>query len=374
MSESLRDQLTAALDKVESTTAPAEPVETPSEIVQETSTAETPAEPAKAGRTAGRARDEAGRLLPGAVKKDEQAVEKTPVLATQATPAAVPARPSLNRPSSWKKEYWPLWEKLTKGEALSADEAYKLAEYNLQRENDAAKGVSTYKTEFDRLKPWDDAVAPHRQLFQQHGIDPVQQFSKYVEIHKGLALGDPQQKLGMLMRIAQDYQIPLQQLFVQGQDGRVHFNPQVQAAQVQQPAQQQQQSDPRSVFREMLMEERANQDIEVMKADTNKYPHFEAVRQTMLGLLQGGLAQDLSSAYEAAIRLPQHSEIFEELQQQKRTQDEAERKAQEAKRVAAARANHVSPRTATPSAAPTGGKKGLRSSYEDALQEIDGRV
>jgi len=72
------------------------------------------------GRTAGRPRDEKGRLLPGKPVKDtapdtekiaaptEQPVAQTPT----ATPAAVPQVPAIPRPASWKKEHWDSWNKI----------------------------------------------------------------------------------------------------------------------------------------------------------------------------------------------------------------------------------------------------------------------
>ena len=52
--------------------------------------------------------------------------------------------PSVARPTTWKKEYLPIWDKLTAGEQLTPDEALKLAEYTgVQRESEYKKGVST---------------------------------------------------------------------------------------------------------------------------------------------------------------------------------------------------------------------------------------
>jgi hypothetical protein len=269
-----------------------------------------------------------------------------------------------------------VWDKLNKGEALSAQEARQLAEYTGQREGEYAKGVSTYKTEWERAKPMMDAVAPHMPMFQQYGIDPAQQFSKYVEIHKSLALGTPEQKLSTLLGVAQDYNIPLANLFVQGQDGKVYFNPQVQR---QQPAPQQQhapqQHDVKKLVQEALNEQMTQKEIERMKADTKNYPHFEAVKGTMSGLLQAGLADDLSSAYDAALKHPRHSDLYEAQQQQQREVDEKE-KAEAARKVAdAARRNAVSPRTSTPQGATAGAKKGLRATLEDAVEtHTAGRV
>ena len=62
---------------------------------------------------------------------------------------------AMPRPSTWKKEYLPIWDKLTTGQQLTNDEAIKLAEYSNQRESEYKKGVSAYKAEADYAKRHD---------------------------------------------------------------------------------------------------------------------------------------------------------------------------------------------------------------------------
>ena len=71
---------------------------------------------------------------------------------------AIEAKPALNRPTTWKKEYLPIWDKLTAGQQLSFEEAFKLAEYTNQREAEYKKGVSTYRQEAERAKQLEEAV------------------------------------------------------------------------------------------------------------------------------------------------------------------------------------------------------------------------
>lgn len=348
----LRETLSAELDKVEAQQ------ETPQQVEQPNETPEQKAE---------RLRDEKGRFAPGGVapKSDQgsvgkdagdiQAQTKQPVNAGEQ-----PSKPRPARPSSWKKDYWDHWEKLDPN----------LAEYLSQREQEYAKGVSTYKQEWDRAKPIIEAMAQFQPILQQHNIDPSQWISNLGNAHYKLAMGKPEEKLAMFARLAQDYQVPLQGLFTQGQDGQIYFN--------QQLAQQQQQQQPdiRSVVQQMLIEQSTQQEVERARTDKENYPHLEQVRNTMAGLLQSGLAEDLKSAYESAIRLPQHSDIWEALQQQQRQQDEAKRAEDQKKRVSQARANAFSPKSATPSdSGKTSGKQGLRATIESAADEVlGGRV
>jgi len=365
MAESLRDQLEANYDKIVSDTpseTPQPPVETPAETPA--SEASTPVEqpktdPEKPGRTAGRSRDESGRLLPGPAKKPE--VQPATAVAAQPVQPEVKRPP---RPSSWKKDYWDHWEKLDP----------KLAEYIHQRESEYAKGVSTYKGEWENAKPLLDVVQSHSDVIQQTGLQPAQWVNELGTAHRLLTQGNPEQKLNTVLQIAINNGVDLrklgERLFVRGDDGQLYLNQNLRSAPQQPQAQQPQ--DVSKTVRTILAEERANQEIAQMKSDAEKYPHFEAVRLTMLGLLQGGLAQDLPSAYEASIRLPQHSDIWDSIQEQKRTQEESERKAKEQARVASAKAAAVSPRGATPTSTPASGKKGLRSTIEDAVESVVG--
>lgn len=349
MSESLRDQLSKAYDTVAEAEAPAEP-SAPVPAAQ--APAEAPIEAEKPGRTAGRERDEKGRLLPGPAKKPEAPIE-----------APVQAEPHPERPSSWKKDYWDHWTKLDPS----------VAKYIRQREDEYAKGVSTYKGEYDRLKPLGDAYEPYRGEFEKLGIDPAKQFAKYVEIHRTFAQGTPQQKLATFMQLVNDYQVPVHEMFVQGQDGRLYFNQQ--AMQQAQAAQQPQQPDFRQLVNEAITERTMQQQIEAMRADTQKYPHFEVLRETMAGLLQAGLAQDLTSAYDAALRLPKHSEIWDAMQKQQRETDGKEKAEADRKAAEAARRNSVSPKSATPASTAPTTAKGLRANLEAAYNEhIGSRV
>src|SRR5512143_4112152 len=137
----LRSALTEAL-------ASAETVETtPQAPVVEAAPVET------AEAKADRLRDEAGRFA----KAEEKPAEPAPQQSASVAPEVTNTPP---RPSTWKKEYWPLYDKLATGQALTPEEARKLADYTNQRENEFKGGVSTYKAEADKAREINDAIAP----------------------------------------------------------------------------------------------------------------------------------------------------------------------------------------------------------------------
>lgn len=364
---SLREALESAVNTAEETAAAAQ---TP---VQDTPVVETVVEPkfeakteAKSepkveakteGRTTGRSRDEHGRLLPGKAEKPPVA-ETAPVVEPQVQ------RPP--RPSSWKKEMWEHYDKLDP----------KAAEYIHQREAEFAKGVSTYKQDFDRAKPLLDIVGQYEPFLRQHNLRPEQFVDALAKSDQTLRFGTQQQKLQTFARLATDYQIPLHEMLVQGEDGKIYFNQQYFQPQTQ--AQQPQgfsRDDADKLFQERLAQMQwvnAIQAFQAAKDDKGnpKYPHFETVKQTMDGLLRAKLAPDLETAYSKSLRM--HDDIWEA--EQKSKQDAAQKAQQEAqaKQVAKAKAAATSVKSATPMADGAKATKGIRSSVESAVDAHSG--
>ena len=335
---SLRDELTSNLADALKDTAPV---------------ADAPAVSETAEQKADRVRDEKGRFAEG----------QTPPAATP-PPVAVPVAEAPKRPSSWKKDYWQEWDKL-------AVENPKLAAYLNEREGQFASGVSTYKQEWEQAKPLIDAIAPFQPILQQNGINPAQWISNLGNAHHRLAMGSTQDKVAMFQKLAADYHVPVQ-LAVQGQDGQWQL-----LGQQQMPTQQAPAFDPRMVeqmVEKKLQETSTRQTLQAFQQEApTKYPHFETVKQTMAGLLQAGLAEDLPSAYEAALRHPRHSDLFAEMQQQQTAQQESERRAAAQQKVQRARANAVSTSSATPSGVMANtGEKGLRDEIAANLRAVAG--
>jgi hypothetical protein len=81
------------------------------------------------------------------------------VVETDTNVAEINTKP---RPSSWKKDYEEHWGKLDP----------TLQDYIQQREADYAKGVSTYKNQWDMAQPLVHAIEPFMPLLQEHSIEP----------------------------------------------------------------------------------------------------------------------------------------------------------------------------------------------------------
>jgi hypothetical protein len=335
-----REQLMAAMEAAEEGTlepveeAPAE-IETVDDIAEEAKAEQEPVE------------------IEAAEEETEEEVEEEP------------QEPALQRPSTWKKEYLPIWDKLTKGEQLSKEESIKLAQYSNQRESEYKKGVSTYKAEADRAKELENAIAPFQAEFQQQGISPAAWINNLGRAHMILSKAPYDQKVQLFHRLAQDYGIQL------NQDGAV---PQVDAYTQQLMNQLNQVNQEVSTIKGRFQQEeqtRLSNEIERVRSDVEKFPHFDVVREEMAQLLELGKAQDLETAYKKAVRMNDDVWALE----QDRLLKDAKQQAIKAQQVAKAKAAAVSPKSVTPSGKATepGDKKDRRSILAEQMGEAMSR-
>jgi hypothetical protein len=274
--------------------------------------------------------------------------------------------PALVRPTTWKKEYLPLWDKLTAGEQLSKEEGRKLAEYaGIQRETEFKRGVSTYKAEADRAKELENAIAPFIPDLQAQNIKPTEWINNLGRAHMILSKAPYDQKVQLFHQLAQDYGIQL------NQDGAV---PQVDAYTQQLMNQLNQVNQEVSSIKGRFAQEenqRLMNEIERVRSDVEKYPHFDVVREEMAQLLELGKAPDLETAYKKAVRMNDDVWALE----QDRLLKDAKQSTIKAQQVAKAKATAVSPKSVTPSGkvADTGDKKDRRSILAEQMGEAMSR-
>lgn len=315
------------------------------EEVKEVETTETAAE------TEARERDEKGRFVPKEAKTEQAPEEQI-----------VPQEPAIQRPSSWKKEMWPVWDKLTTGASLTPEEARQLAQYNAQREQQFAGGVSTYKQEAERAKPILEVMAPFQADIERSGLPAPQILHSLMVANRTLAYGSPHEKLQLFSKLANDYGIPVAALYDQNVQQQYLSQPHQQY----QPAQRQ--PDINQIVEQALAERETKQTIASMESNKEKYPFFQYVRNTMAQLLETGAATDLESAYELSLGSPEHSMLTQVMQQQQAQADEQRRIAEKQEAARKARANVVSTKSATPAnAGTTNSKPSVRAALEESV-------
>jgi hypothetical protein len=332
MSDDRREMLEAALDQAEEGTLEA-PVEKEIEVNDDPIQAENEeASPEES-------RDEKGRFKAKEANTDQDTVEE-PELVAEANDAP---DEEIKRPTTWKKEYLEVWNKMQEGKPLDKAEFAKFAEYANQRESEYKKGVSAYKAEADNARQLTEAIGPFIPELQKHGISPSAWINNLGRAHYTLANGTQEQKLNAFNRLAQDYGIQLNQNALQMPE-QAYVDPYQQQLMQQLQATQQQVAQ-LSQIREQ--EENARLSNEISRVSSNKvaFPHFDMVREDMAQLLERGLAQDLESAYAKAVRFNDEAFKLEQEKLLKSTNTQASK----AQQVAKAKATAVSPRSVTPS-------------------------
>jgi hypothetical protein len=270
----------------------------------------------------------------------------------------------VGRPSTWKKEYVQIWDKMEKGEQISKDDFNKFAEYANQRESEYKKGVSTYKAEADRAKSYENAIAPYAQDLQRRNIQPTQYIENLVRAEQILSNAPYDQKVQVFQKLASDYGIQLN-------GGQVtQLDPYTQQLMNQLNQVNQEVSSIKGRFAQEE-NQRLMTEIERVRSNVEKFPHFDVVREEMAQLLELGKAQDLETAYKKAVRM--NDDVWE--LEQERLLNTAKHQASKAQQVAKAKAAAVSPKSVTPSGkvAEPGDKKDRRSLIAEQLGDAMSR-
>jgi Skp family chaperone for outer membrane proteins len=336
--------LEAALEQAEEGTLEA-PVEKEIEVNDDPIQAENASEESsEEGSEQSADRDEKGRFkAKESDTESNQSAESEPV-AEDVDDVEEQVEYTLQKPTTFKKEYVSTWEKLAAGKPLTREESVKFAEYTgITRESEFKRGVSVYKGEADKARELTQAIGQFEPELQKHGIHPVAWINNLGRAHYALANGSAEQKVQMLHRLAQDYGIQLNQDAIQMPE-QAYVDPYQQQL-MQQLQATQQQVQQLSAIREQEENARLTQEINRVSSDRERFPHFDMVREDMAQLLERGLAQDLESAYAKAVRMNDEAYKLE----QDRLLKSVSTQASKAQQVAKAKATAVSPRSATPS-------------------------
>lgn len=327
-----REMLEAALEDVLEPQDEGKPVDTEEEVHAENETEVSQDEPV---------RDEKGRFVAKEETPTEEAspenIAEDEVAAEQ--PEEQPEISDIPKPTTWKKDLLPLWDKIAKGETLTKEESKKHLEYLNQRENEFKKGVSVYKAEAERAKVLEEAINPFIPELQAQGIHPAAWISNLGRAHMMLTKAPYEQKVQMFHRLAQDYGVNLNQSNEQVAQPDAYVNQMSQQLyQVNQEL-----NTIKSRF-EQEEQQRLADEIERYRSDKERFPHFDLVREEMARELERGYAPNLDVAYARAIRLNDEVWAIE----QERLLSNAKKQASQAQQVARAKATAVSPKSVTP--------------------------
>lgn len=336
----VRESLESAMETVVPTEA-----ETPQPQAQESTAPETAATTPVETKTDDKPRDKDGKFI----KADEAKPAPKAVVPAH---TAEPAKPKIAMPTSWKKELAPYWDTLPP----------QVQENVIEREKQYATGVSTYKGEADRAKIITQALAQFEPMLQKKGIATDKWIQQMGIAHYLISEGTQRERVEAVAAIIKNNGIDISALgqLLAGQQPQYQQQPQQQSSLPQQPI------DIDGAIEQALLRKEVDQ---AYKAFTDavaagKHPHYEEVKGTMAGLLQAGISPDYTSAYEAALALPQHRDLVQAVQAAPvQAQAPAAVKDEQAKR---ARSQAVSVKSSTPSTmAQATGLKGLRDQLSE---------
>ena len=270
-------------------------------------------------------------------------------------PDATASTPPATAPVSWSQDAKAAWASLP----VAVQQAI------IKREQEASTGIKSYADKLKASEALQSVIGPRAQMLAaqygttEKGIETLFQLSDF-------AGNNPQ---GFIQWFAQQRGIDLNQL------GTLP-NQQAQPAPVdpQYAALQQRFGQLENM---LVAQQRAEQDrqtaelnrqIEAFKSDP-KNAHFEELRQDMARLIQGGMASDLSDAYEKAMWA--NPTVRAKVIESQRAQEEAQRKAEAEKKAAEARkiaAVNVATK-GTVGASPTATK-----SMEETMRQVADRI
>ena len=271
--DDLRATLAAAFEDAPADAAPeaAEPTETPADD--------------------GHARDEQGRF-----KAKEQAdaattaeAPQTPDQPANAAPSE-PAAPAIAAPASWSAAEKAHWGALPR----EAQDAI------LRRESDVTKGFQQRAEEAKAWEPLRAALAPHADRLQRLGRHPASVIAELLDAHAQFE-ANPQAVLQRLAQQAGLSSAPVPAAQGAGTDQWV--DPHVQQALQEAAAARQEVASWKQMQEQrerVAAADAAAREVDDFAKATDRYPHFEAVREEMGRLFGAGLVQSLDEAYERA--------------------------------------------------------------------------
>lgn len=217
-----------------------------------------------------------------------------------------PAKP----PSAWTTEMKAKWN------AIPEDVRTEIT----RREQATAFGVQKLMQQYEPMEEIYNVVAPFEQYFEHIKEDPRDYIHSMVVTEQTLRLGNPAQKIELLLSLADTYGVPLRATIDTAMGGKLnelmqqahahHKTPPVIPVHIQRELQQARQ------FRDQIEDQAAELELSQFSAAPG-HEYIEYVREDMANLIEAGYVEDFQSAYELALwRNPQLRPYYIQMQQQ----------------------------------------------------------
>lgn len=175
-----------------------------------------------------------------------------------------------------------------------------------RREEASARGVQQLKQHYEPMEQIYKAIEPYGAYFQHIQRHPIDYLQEVINIEQTMTLGNPAQKVQMILSLADRYGVPMRQALDSAMGGKLN-------AMIQQAHQQWQTPPeiPPDVARE-LYELRQSQEAivnQAVDAELNQFladgtkPFFEHVKDKMADLIEQGVCEGFDDAYNMAVYL-----------------------------------------------------------------------
>lgn len=231
---------------------------------------------------------------PGAPATPAAAAPQTPEVVDPNVTKFDPAKP----PSGWRQEAKAKWDTLPED----------IRQEITRREEASYQGVSRLKQQLAPAEELYRVTEPHKQYFEHIQKAPAEYLSEVIQIEQTLTLGNPAQKMQILLDLGDQYGVPLRQVLdaamggqleaVMQQSHGVHKTPAALPAEVAAELAESRQ------FRQQMLDTAADNELKAFEAsDPNTIPFYDQVRDKMADLLEQGKVETYQEAYDLAVWL-----------------------------------------------------------------------
>jgi hypothetical protein len=174
-----------------------------------------------------------------------------------------------------------------------------------RREQDMAAGVQRLNQQYEPLRQIGGALQTYEPYFQHIQKPPQQYLNELIPIEQTLALGNPAQKLDMLLNVADKYGVPIRNVLNQAMGGTlkqtIDESHQKFGSPAPIPPQVQQELMTLRSQMDNIQNYAAKSELDTFVADTVNHPFFDNVREDMTKLLEAGACTTYQEAYDISV-------------------------------------------------------------------------
>lgn len=175
----------------------------------------------------------------------------------------------------------------------------------IRREEAGIAGVQRLRQQHEPAEKIYEVLRPHENYFKHIDSSPQEYIQNVLRVEQTLNLGNPAQKMEILLQLADDYGVPLRQTLDAAMNGQL-------SAVLQQghqryktpptlPPEVARELEEARRFREQLANQAIEAELKTISDNPDKYPLFDEVREKMADLLEAGAVKSYDEAYNFAV-------------------------------------------------------------------------